>query len=153
MGFGVFQHGPISDWLDLAEAEAKDRGIEFERNPLTSKATFLINNGEIGGKVRTSEAPERNHPRIWHEYDDEPFLTRTHPNVITVALDLTDPTDTFSPSDDCFIVVRDNDRPHLPGNEEKPYFYIEQKGEYYYNKQGQRKYLPTDSWDAIFRAE
>lgn len=153
MGLDDFQQGPISDWLDLAEAEAKTREMKFEKNPLTSKATFLINGDEIGGKVRTSKATDRNHPRIWHEYDDEPFLTRTHPNVITVALDLNDQTDTFTLSTDHFIVVGDSDRPHLPGSEDKPYFYIEKQGKYYYNKYGQRKYLPTDSWDAVFQVE
>lgn len=145
-----FRHGPIADWLDLAEAEANERGIKFERNPLTSKATFLIDDGQIAGKVRKSEEPKRNHPRIWHEYDDEPFLKRAHSNVITIALDLTEPTDSFDITQDSFIVVDETERPHLPGNQEKPYFYIEERGQYYYNKDNQRRYLPTNSWNAVF---
>lgn len=153
MALDDFQRGPIAEWLELAETEAKNRGIEFEKNPLTSKATFLINGGEIGGKVRVSEAPKRNHQRIWHEYDDEPFLKRTHSTVVTVALDLSSPTDSFNLPDDHFIVVGDEDRPHLPGSEEKPYFYIGDNNDYYYNKNGQREYLPTDSWDAVFHPD
>ena len=147
-----FNEGPVADWLSLAESEAQKRCLNFKRNPVTSKSTFLVENESIAGKIRTSEEPERNHPRIWHQYDDEPFMKRAHPDarVITVALDLADPVETFDSETDYFIVVDDSDRPHLPGSEEKPYFYIENRGDYYYNGTNSRVSLPANSWDAVF---
>lgn len=142
----------VSDWLELAETEAESRGHVFERHPLTSKATFLVDGGTLAGKVRTSRAPDRDHPRLWHEYDAEQFVDRAHPTVVTVLLDLVAPIDEFDPVRDSFVVVADTIRPDLPGGDgNKHYVYIEDRGQYYYKDKGQRVFLPSDAWDAVFQ--
>ena len=147
--------GAVSDWLDLAEQEAKRRGHVFKREPLTSKATFLVEDLNIAGKNRTSLKQSRGKDVIWHNYDHErTFIKRAHSEsrIITVALDIVDISE-FSPDTDDFIIVSAEDREKLPGGEKlehKFYFYIDDSGRYYYNHENNKKYLPTSSWDAVF---
>jgi len=146
----------IDDWLNLAEEEAENQGVKLEKNPFTSKATFLVEGEKVAGRVRTSIAQERDHSRIWLQYDHErSFMRNAHPNsrIVTVVLDLID-SNTFSFEKNNFIVVNAQDRERLPGGSEYPdkfYFYIDENGEYYYNYNNNRHYLPTNSWDAVFK--
>ena len=148
--------GAIHDWLDLAEQEAKRRGHEFNRRPLTSKATFLIEDLNVAGKVRRSIRKNRGHDRIWLNYDHErTFIEKAHFNsrIITVALDIFD-ANQFSPDTDDFIIVCAEDREKLPGGEElehKFYSYIGDNGDHYYNHNNNKKYLPKNSWNAVFQ--
>lgn len=143
--------GPIADWLDLLEKQAEQRGVECVREPLTSRATFILGDEEVAGKVRTSEEPNRNHPRIWHQYPDEDMMEKAHSNatIITVILDLSEPTNAFQESSDDFIIVTLPDRSMFPGSADRPYFYIQQRGSYYYNTENGERYLRTD-WDSVF---
>lgn len=50
-----FREGPVEDWVDLLEERAQDRGVELIRHPRTSRATFILGDEDVVGKVRTSK--------------------------------------------------------------------------------------------------
>lgn len=95
----------IDSWVDQVEQKVAAQGIEFKRFPGRGGEDFIINGAYIG-KVRTTEAWDREDERIWLRFEDEIGWAEDHSEMdaIAIVLDMYDPNSPFTDQDHFFVL-------------------------------------------------